>query len=123
MWKTFLNLEEMTTEERRRRRFSEEFRKEQVKLIESGKLTIAEASRLYEVKRANVRGWLLKYGNQELPGRILISSIKEVDRIKELEKENRRLKELIGSQQVELVYKEELLKLARERLGDSFEKK
>lgn len=113
----------MTTEERRRRRFSEEFRKEQVRLIESGKLTIAEASRLYEVKRANVRAWLVKYGKQELPGKILISSIKEVDRIKELEKENRRLKELIGSQQVELVYKEELLKLARERLGDGFEKK
>lgn len=113
----------MTTEERRRRRFSEEFRKEQVKLIESGKLTIGEVSRLYEVKRDNVRRWLLKHGKQELPGRILISSIKEVDRIKELERENRRLKELIGSQQVELVYKDELLKLARERLGDGFEKK
>lgn len=116
-------IDKMTVEERRRRRFSEGFRKEQVKLIESGNLTIGEVSRLYEVKRDSIKRWLLKYGKKELPGPILISTAKEVDRVKELEKENRRLKELIGEQQVELVYKNELLRLSRDRLGDDFEKK
>ena len=39
----------MTTEERRRRRFTESFRKEQVAKIDSGELTITDVCRLYEV--------------------------------------------------------------------------
>src|SRR5690606_13214053 len=113
----------MTTEERRRRRFSEDFRKEQVMLIESGKITIGEVSKLYQVKKENVKRWLIRYGKKGLPGKILISNGKEFDRIRELEKANKRLIEVIGKQQVELIYKEELIRLAKEKLGDDFEKK
>jgi transposase-like protein len=113
----------MTTEERRRRRFSEDFRKEQVRLIESGKTTLGEVSNLYQVKRDSVKAWLIKYGKKPLPGRILISNGKEFDRIRELEKDNRDLMALIGKQQVDLVYKNELIRLAKEKLGDDFEKK
>lgn len=113
----------MTTEERRRRRFSEAFRKEQVRLIESGKLKIMEVCKLYQVRPWSVQRWLMKYGKQALPEKIIISNGKEIDRIRELEKENRKLMELIGSQQVELVYKSELLRFAKEKLGEDFEKK
>ncbi len=113
----------MTVDERRRRRFSEEFRKEQVRLIETGKTTVGEVAKLYQVKLQSVRAWLLRFGKKSHPGRILISTGKEFDRIRDLEKENRKLMELIGQQQVELVYKDGLVKLARERLGDDFEKK
>lgn len=113
----------MTTEERRRRRFSEDFKKDQVRLIETGKVTVAEISKLYQVKQDNVRGWLKKFGKKPLPEQIVISNGKEFDRIRELEKENRKLMELIGKQQVELVYKNELIRHAKERLGEDFEKK
>lgn len=113
----------MTVEERRRRRFSEEFRKEQVKLIESGKLTKEEVSRLYEVKVTSIVRWLRKYGKKALPEQILITNGKEYDRIGQLKKENERLLKIIGSQQVELVYQTALIKLAKERLGEDFEKK
>lgn len=113
----------MTVEERRRRRFSEEFRKEKVRLIESGKTSVKDVSKQYQVKPANVRLWLKKYGKKALPEPIIISNGKEFDRIRELEKENKKLLEQIGKQQVELVYKNELIALARERLGEGFEKK
>jgi transposase len=113
----------MTTEERRRRRFSEDFRMEQVRLIESGKVTLGDVSQLYQVKRSSVRRWLVRYGQKELPGKIVISQGKEFDRIGALEKENRNLMELIGRQQVELTYKNELIRLAKEKLGKDFEKK
>lgn len=113
----------MTVEERRRRRFSEEFRKEQVGLIESGVITIKEVSRLYDVKASSVRLWIKKFGKKGLPEPILIGSTKDLDRLKSLESENKRLKELIADQAVALAYKEELLHHARERLGDDFEKK
>lgn len=113
----------MTTEERRRRRFSEDFKKEQVMLIESGKTTLGEVSKLYQVKRDSVKRWLISYGKKEVPGKILISNGKEFDRIRELEKENKSLMEVIGKQQVELIYKNELIRLSKEKLGDDFEKK
>ncbi|MBK7220245.1 MAG: hypothetical protein IPH94_02570 [Saprospiraceae bacterium] len=46
----------------------------------------------------------------------------DVNRIKSLEKEAAHLKQLIGSQHVELVYLKELVKLAKEKLGEDFEK-
>lgn len=113
----------MTTEERRRRRFSESFRKEQVQLIESGTVSIAEVSRLYQVRAQNVRNWLKKYGSKKLPEPIVITNSSEINRLKELEKENLKLKQIIGDQQVKVLYQEELIKLAEERLGRNFEKK
>ncbi|MGK7391068.1 MAG: transposase [Candidatus Cyclobacteriaceae bacterium M2_1C_046] len=113
----------MTTEERRRRRFSEDFKQEQVRLIESGKVTLGEVSKLYQVKGQNVKRWLIKYGKKQVPGKILISNGKEFDRVRELEKEKKDLLELIGKQRVELIYKEELIRLAKAKLGEDFEKK
>ena len=113
----------MTVEERRRRRFSEKFRKEQVSLIESGQRKISEVCRLYEVKYDSVKRWIDKYGTKELPGQLVIQTQAEVNRIKELEKQASHYKEVIGEQQVELLYLRECLTLARERLGEDFEKK
>jgi transposase len=113
----------MTVEERRRRRFSEEFRKEQVALYDSGGITIREISDLYEVKAETVRIWIRQYGKTQLPKPILITSAKDINHTRELEKENKKLKEIIGDQQVELIYKNQLLKVMSERLGKDFEKK
>lgn len=113
----------MTVEERRRRRFSEEFRKEQVRLIESGQLTIADVSRLYQVKRESIKRWLDKYAVKELPGQIIIQAQEEINRIKELERQANHYKKVIGEQQLELLYLRECINLAKERLGEDFEKK
>lgn len=113
----------MTSDERRLRRFSEEFKREQVKLIESGVRSIAEVSRLYEVKAQNVREWVKKFGTQSIPGVIVVQTQEEVNRIKELEREIGKLKGIIGELHVELLYKNEVISLAKEKLGTDFEKK
>lgn len=113
----------MTSEERKNRRFSEDFRREQVRLIESGKCTIAQVSRLYEVKRDNVRRWLQNYGTKPLPKLTVINTEEDINRIKDLEHEVAELKRIIGQMHVEMVYKDELVYLAKEQLGADFEKK
>ena len=113
----------MTVDERRRRRFSEAFRKEQVALIEAGKISVAEVSRLYEVKSQNVRAWLVKYGSKPLPQQVIITNSREYNRLGALEKEIKRLKELIGEQQVKIVTQQALIRLAEEKLGKDLEKK
>lgn len=113
----------MTVEERRRRRFSEAFRKEQVCLIENGERKISEVCCLYEVKYDSVKKWIAKYGTKDEPGQIVIQTQAEVNRIKEMEKQACHYKEVIGEQQLELLYLRECLAVARERLGEDFEKK
>jgi len=92
----------MTVEERRRRRFSKSFRKEQVELIESGKLTVIEVSRLYEVKPASIKRWLVKYGKKKIPEQIMITTNTDYNRVVDLEKEVSRLTQLIGQQQIKI---------------------
>ena len=113
----------MTVNERQHRRFSEEFRREQVKLIEKGERTIAQVSQLYEVKRDNVRRGVKQYGINERPEMIIIQTQDEVNRIKDLQTQVLKLKKVIGKMHVELLYKNELLDLARKQLGPDFEKK
>lgn len=113
----------MTSEERRRRRFSEEFRREQVKFIESGQLSIKEACKLFEVKRESVLLWIKRFGTTKPPERILISNGSEYERVKRLESEVKKLKEIIGQQQIELIANAELIRLAEEKLGEDFKKK
>lgn len=113
----------MTTDERRRRRFATDFRIQQVQLIESGKITIQEVSKLYEVKVDSIQRWLVKFGSKPLPKPIIISDGSEINRLKELEKENKHLREIIGTQQVEIFYQKALVDLAKTKLGEDFEKK
>ena len=113
----------LTTEERRRRRFSEIFRREQVALIDKGAKTISQVSREYHVKPESVRRWVLRFGKVELPQQILIQTQEDVNRIKDLEKETEHLHRIIGEQQVELHYLRACMSLAKERLGTDFEKK
>lgn len=117
-------INKMTTAERRRRRFTEAFRKEQVELIESGQATIAEVSRRYEVKADSVTKWLKKYGKQKREeGQILVGSQRDFDRLAHLEKDYQSLQVLFGEQQIHLVRLRKLLDIAKAELGEDFEKK
>mgnify|MGYP003433438403 FL=1 len=54
---------------------------------------------------------------------ILIQKPAEINRVLELEKEAKKLKTITGDQQIRILQLEELPKLAKERLGERFEKK
>lgn len=116
------NQYKMTSKERQKRRFSEEFRRKQVKLIDAGELTIADVSRLYDVRWSSVKRWVEKYGDSSNQG-VLIVSRDQINRIKDLESKNAHLEKLLGRQQVKLAYLQECLSLAKEELGNDFEKK
>lgn len=114
----------MTTDQRRRRRFTEAFRKEQVELIESGKATQAEIARRYEVRPYSVLRWVNKYGklNRKV-GLTTVGSSKDFDRLTEIEKDYKSLQLLFGEQQIQLIRLRKLLDIAKTELGGDFEKK
>jgi transposase-like protein len=103
--------------------FSTEFKKEKVGLIEQGKLTVLDLSRIYEVSPPAVYKWIRKYGKQPKTERVVLEKISESSKNIELMKKIAELERIIGKQQLQIIYKESVIECASELLGEDIEKK
>ncbi len=114
----------MKKEEKKRvRTFSPEFKKEKVSMIEEGKITVIQLSRLYNVSRRSVYTWIKKYGKLPATERVVVEKKSESMKNIELLKKIEELERIIGKQQVKLIYKEKVIELGSELLGKDIEKK
>jgi putative transposase len=84
-----------------KKRFTEEQIVAILREAESGDKTVAELARSHGVSEPTIYGWRRKYGGMEQT---------EVRRLRELEKENSRLKRLLAERDVEIDVIKELLK-------------
>ena len=84
-----------------KKRFTEEQIVAILREAESGDMTVAELARSHGVSEPTIYGWRRKYGGMEQA---------EVRRLRELEKENSRLKRLLAERDVEIDVIKELLK-------------
>jgi len=101
-------------------RYSEAFKLQVVSELESGKLSsISEANRTYGIAGTmTVRRWLWKYGkNHLLPRIIRVEKPNERDRLKELKKENDRLKRTLADTHMKAVLYEAWFEVACEEFG------
>ncbi len=113
----------MTREEKQMRRFSDSFKKEKVALIEKGKITVIELSRLYEVSRSAVYRWIRKYGLQSTSERMVIEKDSEGSKTKELLERIKLREQEIGRQQIQIRYLEEVIEYWDKELGKDLKKK
>ena len=113
----------MTTEQRQRRTFSEAFKREKVKEYEGGKITVLELSRIYEVTPTAIYKWVRKYGKLQRGERLVVEKESEKSRTGRLLKQLQAREQEIGRQQMEIRYLREVLKYAKEELGEDIEKK
>lgn len=114
---------EMTVDERRNRRFSEEFRRKQVSLIENNLTTMKEVSIKFEVKQDSVKGWLKKFGNKNYSKQVLVISAEEVNRIRDQDKEIKAIKQIVAEVHIRNVYLESVLSIIKKEYGSDWEKK
>ncbi len=105
------------------RTFSEDFKKEKVKLILEGKLTVVQVHRLYQVNRHSVYKWIRKYGHLPPTERVVIEKKSEGAKNIELLDQIKKLEGIIGKMQVEIVYKETIISLGSELCGEDLKKK
>jgi len=112
------------------RRYSEAFKMQVIMELESGKLpSQCEAQRRYGIKgNATINKWLRKYGKDHLiPGVLTMQTPDEHDRLKQLERENRRLKAALADAHLDAVLYQSWFKVACEEFGvqdvDGFKKK
>lgn len=97
-------------------RYSLAFKQKVISEIESGKLSIAQARKIYDIKGCGtIQNWLKKYGKNHLLNKIVRIEMKdEKDKIKELECQKKELESALAQ--------EHLKNLCLEALLDTVEK-
>jgi transposase len=108
----------------KRRKYSEEFKRELVCLFESGKFSVSQLDRLYGVSFALIYKWIYKYSNFNEKGyRIIEMKQSSTSRIKELEQKIKDLERLVGQKQIKIDFLEEMIDVAQEELNIDIKKK
>ena len=110
--------------EKMRRRFSTDFKKEKVKLIDEGKISVSELSRMYEVTSTAIYKWMNKYSTKYTKGeRVVVEKISEEIKTKEYLNRIAELEKVVGQQYLQIMYKDQIIKTASEQYGEDIEKK
>ena len=106
-------------------RYSMGFKQQVIEQLESGRFgSINEAKEHFGIRGDyTVQRWLRKYGRNHLCAKVVrVEKPDEKNRIRELKKQVRQLKEALGQTQAEKIIGEEFLKIACEQLGQEVEK-
>jgi transposase-like protein len=115
---------QLSTEERRRRTFSEEFKQKKVREIEQKITSIAEVSRQYEVRASNVSNWLSKYSSQRMKGiRTIVESESDTRKILDQQQKIAELERIIGQKQLLIDFQSKMMELTEQEYGIDIKKK
>ncbi len=110
-------------------RYSEAFKMQVIKELESGKLgSLEEARRVYGIGGSvTIQKWLSKYGRNDLKGKVIrVEKPEEVNQVKLLKEQVKQLKEALADTQVESLVNKSVYELLCENVGvdpDEFKKK
>lgn len=113
----------LTLQERRRRTFSEGFKREKVREIESGQTRISLICKQYGVSDTAVRQWLRIFGLQyQLQEKLIIETMSDTHALKELRERVAELERLVGQKQIEVEFYKKMIDLAQEHYGIEIKK-
>lgn len=107
---------QMSIAQRRVRHFSESFKIEKVREIESGQLKISELVKEHEVSYVSVSRWIKKFGTmkKKKPARIIVESESDTKKMLELQKRVAELERIVGQKQILIDFKDKMIELAEE---------
>ena len=104
-------------------RYSNAFKQKVIKEIEDGLISIAEASRIYDISLGIIYRWLHSFGKDHLIGKVVRVEMRdEVDKIKKLEAEKRQLEAALAKAQLNVFCLESLIDVVEEKYSISVKK-
>jgi len=113
----------LTLAERRRRSFSDAFKRDKVREIELGLVRISEVTRQYCVSNTAIYQWIRRFGTQEkTPERLIIETMSDTRALQELKERIAELERLVGQKQIEVEYYKKMIDLAQEHYGIAIKK-
>lgn len=92
------------------RRYAEDFKLKVIEEIESGKISRAEASRLYGINHGTLWDWIQLYGRVSKPRRVEVVMSDQKEKIEELQK-------ALAEAHLKARFYEELVKIAKDKHG------
>lgn len=108
---------------KQRRIFSESFKREKVKELETKKITVLQLSRIYEVSSTAIYKWINLYGDLKNKGeRIVVEKESEANKTFKLLQKVKELEQLIGQKQVEIEYLKKIIEFESEKQGCDIKK-
>lgn len=115
---------ELTQSERRRRIFSEDFKKQKVREIEMKMTTITVVSKTYQVRCSNVRKWVEKYSSNYKKGvRLVVEMESETQKLLALQQKIAELERVVGQKQIIIDFQAKMIELAEATYGVDIKKK
>ena len=118
------NKEKLTLSERRRRSFSENFKRKKVQEIETGQTRVCDICKQYQVSKTNVHRWISKFGSMKSKKeRLIVESQSDTVELLALKKRIAELERIVGQKQIMIDYKDKMIELAEEEYGIDIKKK
>lgn len=121
---TIQEYEKLTTQERRLRYFSEEFRRKKVSEIDRNLTTVSEVSREYQVSKAAIYVWINRYSRmRKRQEKQVVESKSDTKKIIALKEKIKELEQIVGQKQIKIDFLDKLIELASEEYGVDIKKK
>ena len=103
---------------RKKRFFSEEFKKHIVKEFESGQYSVLQLEKLFKVNNKSIYQWIYKYSTfNEQSFRIIEMEESSSKKLKSLEGQVRELQQAVGMKQMYIDYLEKMMDIAKDELN------
>ena len=111
------------TKLRKRRVYSNEFKKHIVEIFEKGELSVYDIEKLYHISNATIYDWIYKYSKINNKS-VAIVEMKEssTQKLKELERKIKELERAVGQKQLHIDYLEKMIDIAKDELGVDIKK-
>lgn len=114
----------MSESERRIRRFSDNFKKEKVRELELGLVSVLDLRRQYQVSDMSIRRWMSKFGSMKAKKeRLIVESQSDTVQLLELKKKVAELERIVGQKQLLIDFQQKMIELAEEEYRVDIKKK
>ncbi|MBN4072653.1 transposase [Crocinitomix catalasitica] len=108
---------------RKKRHFSEEFKKRIVREYESGKFSVPQLERIHGISNSLIYRWIYKYSTVNSKGyRVIEMKESSLKKVKDLEQQVKELERVVGQKQIQIDYLEKMMELAKDELDIDIKK-
>lgn len=108
---------------KKKRTYSEDFKRSIVKEYESGAFSVPQLEKLHGVSNVSIYRWIYLYSNFNEKGfRVVEKSQSSQEKLRELEKKIKDLEATLGRKQIKIDYLETMMEVAKDELNIDIKK-
>ena len=109
---------------RKKRNYSEEFKRHLVSEFESGKHSVVQLEKLFGISNNLIYGWIYKFSTfNEKGSRIIEMKESSTSKLTALQAKIKELESIVGQKQIKIDFLEKLIEIAEEELEIDIKKK